>query len=55
MNQFRQWYWRNATEITWFLTGWLSLCLLEDLGRGNWLGVAWDGGLIALNLIVNHR
>ena len=55
MNRFRQWYFRNATEITWFLIGWLSLALLEDFGRGNWLGVLLDAGLIWLNLALNRR
>jgi len=55
MNQFRQWYWRNAREITWFLMGWLALCFVEDLGRGNWIGAVWDAALIALNLVVNNR
>jgi hypothetical protein len=55
MNKFRQWYWRNSTEITWFLMGWLAMCLLEDFARGNWIGVVWDAALICLNLAVNNR
>ena len=55
MNKFRQWYMRNATEITWFLTGWLSLSLLQDFGHGNWFGVLLNAGLIWVNLALNRR
>jgi hypothetical protein len=55
MDKFRQWYLYNQVEITWFLIGWLALSALYDLGRGAWLSLLVDLGLIWLNLALNRR
>jgi len=38
MDKFRLWYFKNRTEITWFLMGWLTLSGIEDLSNGNYVG-----------------
>jgi len=50
MEKFRFWYLINQTKITWFLTGWLSLNILNDLSRGDYVGALISAGLIWLNL-----
>jgi hypothetical protein len=49
MNSFRSWYLNNQTEITWFLIGWLTLCGLEDLGKGDYTGAAISFVLAGIN------
>jgi len=55
MEKFRIWYLTYHVEITWFLVGWLTLSLFQDLAYGNWGGFALDLGLIFLNLSFNKR
>lgn len=55
MNKFRQWYLDNATEITWFLIGWLVLAGFEAIGRENYVAAAVDFGLAYVNYYMNKR
>ena len=55
MNKFRQWYLENATEITWFLVGWLSLAGLEALGREQYTTALIDFVLAYGNYYMNKR
>ena len=48
-DNFRRWYLRNYEAITWFLIGFVTLDLLNNIGRGNWLLVAFDAFIIAAN------
>jgi len=50
MEKFRFWYLINQTKITWFITGWLSLNILNELSRGDYVGALISAGLIWLNL-----
>ena len=54
MNSFRNWYLSNATEITWFLIGWLTMAGLDALGRGNYVSAAVDFGLVFVNYKLNR-
>lgn len=49
MNQIKQWYLRNYTEITWFLIGFLTFAGLQDLSRGDYVQAAISFVLVALN------
>jgi hypothetical protein len=53
MNKFRQWYLRNAKEITWFLIGFLTLSGLQELIAGNYIGAAVSFGLAYINYKLN--
>jgi len=53
MNKFRQWYLRNATEITWFLVGFLVFAGLQDLSVGNYTGALLSFGLAYINYALN--
>jgi len=53
MDKFRFWYLVNQTKITWFIIGWLALDLLHEFGRGNYVRMSIDAGLIWLNLVLN--
>ena len=53
MNSFRQWYLRNAKEITWFLIGFLVMAGLQDLSVGNYVGALLSFGLAWVNYALN--
>ena len=53
MNNFRNWYRRNQTEITWFLIGWMTISALQCLGQGDYIGAALSGGFAFLNYKMN--
>jgi hypothetical protein len=53
MNSFRQWYLRNAKEITWFLIGFLTLSGLQELIVGNYIGAVVSFGLAYINYKLN--
>lgn len=46
---FLEWYRRNQSEITWWIIGWLSFAILEDVLRENWGGTAINSVLIYIN------
>ena len=52
MDGFMRWYTKNYTEITWFLIGWLSVCALDNFGKGRWFDVLLDVGLVVLNYVL---
>lgn len=53
MNKFRQWYMRNAIEITWFVIGFLVFAGLQDLSVGNYIGALLSFGLAWINYALN--
>lgn len=53
MNNFKLWYLKNQTEITWFLMGWLVLSGIQDLGNENYFGALISFGLAYLNYKLN--
>jgi hypothetical protein len=55
MNKFRSWYLSNATEITWFLIGFLTFAGLQDLARGDHVQAAISFILVALNWSLARR
>jgi hypothetical protein len=44
---------RNATEITWFLIGFLVMAGLQDLSTGNYIGALISFGLAYINYSLN--
>jgi len=55
MNTIMQWYSRNYEAITWFIIGWMSMCLLVDFSKGDWLQCLFDVFLIAVNWFFVRR
>jgi hypothetical protein len=55
MNKFREWYLNNATEITWFLIGWLVLAGFEAISRDQYGRALVDFGLAYVNYYFNRR
>jgi len=53
MNNIRQWYLRNAKEITWFLVGFLVMAGLQDLSVGNYVGASVSFVLAYINYKLN--
>jgi hypothetical protein len=53
LNNFRQWYLTNQTEITWFLIGVLVLAGLQDFGVGNYVGAFVSFALAYINYKLN--
>ena len=48
-DNFRRWYLRNYESITWFLIGFVTLNLFNNIGRGNWMLALFDVIIIAAN------
>lgn len=55
LNNFRQWYLRNYTEITWFLIGFLVMAGLTDIGQGNYVGAVISFGIAYINYVFSKR
>jgi hypothetical protein len=55
LDNFRLWYLRNYTEITWFLIGFLVMSGLVDLGDGNYTGAVISFGIAYINYIFSKR
>jgi predicted negative regulator of RcsB-dependent stress response len=55
MENIRQWYLHNYTEITWFLIGFLTLAGFHDLSVGNYTGALVDFGLAYVNYFFSKR
>ena len=49
MSGFKSWYVRNQDAITWFIIGWLSFALLQDIITGDWVWAAINAALIVFN------
>lgn len=55
LDNFRNWYIRNYTEITWFIIGFLIMAGFQDLGQGNYTGAVISFGLAWVNYIFSKR
>jgi hypothetical protein len=55
LDNFRNWYIRNYTEITWFLIGFLVMAGLTDLATGDYLGAVLSFGIAYVNYLFNKR
>lgn len=55
LDNFRLWYLRNYTEITWFLIGFLVMAGLTDLGEGNYTGAVISFGVAYVNYIFTKK
>ena len=53
MNKIKQFFYRNKTEITWFLIGFLTLDGLQALGRGDYVGALISFALVYINYKLN--
>jgi hypothetical protein len=53
MNSIQAFFYKNKTEITWFLIGFLTLSGLQDLGTGNYIGAAISFILVYINYKLN--
>lgn len=49
MNNFRNWYSRNQDAITWFLIGWLSMGMFDNLFKGDYVWAAVNAAFIWVN------
>lgn len=54
-DKFKEWYVKNNTEITWFITGFLSMDAIVQAGHGNLIGALISGGLAAANVFFIKR
>lgn len=55
LDNFRRWYLRNYEAITWFLIGFITLNLVNNLTRGNYSGAVIDALIIAANYFLVSR
>jgi hypothetical protein len=55
MEKFKQWYFTNYLEITWFVIGFMVAEGIADLGNHNYTGAAISFGLAALNYFLSKR
>ena len=53
MNKIKSFFLKNQTKIVWFIVGWNGLNALYAFGRGAWLDVAINLGIIWLMLTLN--
>lgn len=49
MNKFRDWYVRNQDAITWFIIGWLTLSIIENINRQEYVWAVVQAVLIWVN------
>lgn len=55
LDNFRLWYLRNHTEITWFLIGFLVMAGFNDLGNDNYTGALISFALAYINYLLSRR
>ena len=55
MNKFRSWYLSNATEITWFIIGFLIAAALDSFGKGDFESAAFSLLLAFANYYMNKK
>jgi hypothetical protein len=55
LENFRSWYLRNYTEITWFIIGFLVMAGLIDIGKGDYTGAVISFGVAYINYIFSKR
>jgi hypothetical protein len=51
LENFRRWYLRNYSEITWFLIGFLVMAGLSDASQGDTSGAVLSFGLAFVNYL----
>jgi hypothetical protein len=49
------WYLINATEITWFIIGFLIAAGINSLSHGNWTDAAFSFVLAGANYYLNKK
>jgi hypothetical protein len=49
MNKFRDWYVRNQDAITWFIIGFLTLSIIENVSRQEYAWAVVQAVLIWIN------
>jgi hypothetical protein len=49
MNKFRDWYMRNQAAITWFIIGFLTLSIIENVSRQEYVWAVVQAVLIWIN------
>ena len=55
LDNFRRWYLRNYTEITWFIIGFLVMAGLIDISTGDYTGAVISFGVAYINYIFSKR
>lgn len=55
LNNFRNWYLNNNTEITWFIIGVCTLSGVEALAREQYTNSIVNFGLAYLNYALNRK
>jgi hypothetical protein len=55
LENFKNWYNRNYTEITWFLIGFLTWAGLNDLSQGDYTGAIISFGVAYINYLFVKR
>ena len=55
MNKFRLWYLENATEITWFIIGFLIAAALNSFGKGEYADATFSLVLAFANYYLNKK
>lgn len=55
LDNLRMWFYRNQTEIVWFIIGFLVSNGFTDLAFQNYGGAAISFGLAFLNYVLNKR
>lgn len=55
LDNFRMWYLRNYTEITWFIIGFLVMSGIVDLGDSNYTSAVISFGIAYINYLFVKR
>jgi hypothetical protein len=55
LDNFRNWYLTNSTEITWFIIGICTLSGFESLAREQYSSALINFGLAYLNYALNRK
>ena len=55
LDNFKNWYIRNYTEIKWFLIGFLVMSGLSDLSDGDYTGTIISFGVAYINYLFVKR
>jgi hypothetical protein len=55
LENVRRWYYRNYTEITWFLVGFLICAGLDDFAKGDYTGAVLSFGIAWVNYFFSKR
>ena len=55
LDNLRMWFYRNQTEIVWFIIGFMVSNGITDLAFQNYTGAAISFGLAFVNYVLNKR